>query len=192
MARRVFFSFHYQDVIDFRANVVRNHWLTKADRDDAGFFDASVWETAKRTSPLAVKRLINKEIQNTTVTAVLIGSETYSRRWVRYELIKSMARNNKILGVHLNRIEDKNQKKKRLGPNPFDYLGYKYSEDGGKLFLYEIKNGEWVEYGDYDAYTLKTPASPSCRGRFFKLSSKHPSYDWIEDDGYENFSTWVG
>ena len=29
MARRVFFSFHYQDVIDFRANVVRNHWLTK-------------------------------------------------------------------------------------------------------------------------------------------------------------------
>ena len=115
MARRVFFSFHYQDVIDFRANVVRNHWLTRADRDDAGFFDASVWETAKRTSPLAVKRLINKEIQNTTVTAVLIGSETYSRRWVRYELIKSMARNNKILGVHLNRIEDKNQKKKRLG-----------------------------------------------------------------------------
>ena len=61
MAHRVFFSFHYQDVIDFRANVVRNHWLTKADRDDAGFFDASVWETVKRTSPLAVKRLINKE-----------------------------------------------------------------------------------------------------------------------------------
>lgn len=25
MAKRVFFSFHYQDVIDFRANVVRNH-----------------------------------------------------------------------------------------------------------------------------------------------------------------------
>ena len=25
MAKKVFFSFHYQDVIDFRANVVRNH-----------------------------------------------------------------------------------------------------------------------------------------------------------------------
>jgi hypothetical protein len=35
MAKRVFFSFHYQDVIDFRANVVRNHWLTKKDRKDA-------------------------------------------------------------------------------------------------------------------------------------------------------------
>ena len=51
MAKRVFFSFHYQDVIDFRANVVRNHWITKSDREDAGFFDASIWETAKKTSP---------------------------------------------------------------------------------------------------------------------------------------------
>ena len=29
MAKRVYFCFHYQDVIDFRANVVRNHWMTK-------------------------------------------------------------------------------------------------------------------------------------------------------------------
>ena len=29
MAKRVFFSFYYLDVIDFRANVVRQHWLTK-------------------------------------------------------------------------------------------------------------------------------------------------------------------
>ena len=80
MAKRVFFSFHYQDVIDFRANVVRNHWRTKPDRGDAGFFDASIWETAKRTSPLALKRLINSELQHTSVTTVLIGSETYARR----------------------------------------------------------------------------------------------------------------
>ncbi len=51
MARRVFFSLHYQDVvIDFRANVVRNHWLTKPDRKDAGLFDASVWEKEKKES----------------------------------------------------------------------------------------------------------------------------------------------
>ena len=51
MAKRVFFSFHYQDVIDFRANVVRQHWVTKPDREDAGFFDASVWEI---WTPLAI------------------------------------------------------------------------------------------------------------------------------------------
>lgn len=59
MAKKVFFSFHYQDVIDFRANVVRNHWITKPDRSAAGFFDASIWEDAKKTSELALKRLIN-------------------------------------------------------------------------------------------------------------------------------------
>jgi hypothetical protein len=48
MAKRVFFSFHYQDVIDFRVNVVRNHWLTKPDRSLAGFFDSSIWEDAKK------------------------------------------------------------------------------------------------------------------------------------------------
>ena len=61
MAKRVFFSFHYQDVIDFRANVVRNHKLTKD--DNAGYFDASIWEDAKKTSDLALKRLINSELK---------------------------------------------------------------------------------------------------------------------------------
>ena len=45
MAKRVFFCFHYQDVIDFRANVVRNHNVTKD--DNAGFFDASLWKRQK-------------------------------------------------------------------------------------------------------------------------------------------------
>ena len=191
MARRVFFSFHYQDVIDFRANVVRNHWLTKPDREDAGFFDASIWENAKRTSPLAVKRLINKEVQNTSVTVVLIGSKTYVRRWVRYEIIKSMEKGNTILGVHVNGIKGKNGREKALGPNPFNYLGYKYSDDGKKLYPYEYKNRKWVQYGDHDSYTLKTAVSQSEGGKFYKLSSNRPVYDWIEDDGYKNFSTWV-
>lgn len=191
MAKRVFFSFHYQDVIDFRANVVRNHWITKSDREDAGFFDASIWETAKKTSPLALKRLINGELQGTTVTTVLIGSGTYARRWVRYEIIKSMEKGNQILGVHINGIKDKNQRTKRLGPNPFACLGYKYSDDGKKLHLYELKNGKWVQYQDLGSYTLKTVASMLKRGKFYKLSSDYKIYDWVKDDGYSNFAKWV-
>lgn len=190
MARRVFFSFHYQDVIDFRANVVRNHWLTKSDRSAAGFFDASIWEDAKKTGSIALKRLINSGLKNTTVTVVLIGSATYERRWVRYEIMRSMCKGNKIFGVHINGIEDKDQKTKSLGWNPFNYLGYKYSDDGKKLYPYEYKNRTWVKYGDYDPYILETPVSQSKAGKFYKLSSK-PVYDWIADDGYNNFSTWV-
>lgn len=47
MGRRVFFSFHYQDVIDFKANVVRNSWLTKNKTNRIVFYDASIWEEAQ-------------------------------------------------------------------------------------------------------------------------------------------------
>ena len=57
MTRRIYFSFHYQDVIDLRANVVRNHWVTRT-RGEAGFFDASIWGNAKRRGDTAVRCLI--------------------------------------------------------------------------------------------------------------------------------------
>ena len=55
MAKRVFFSFYYQDVVDFRANVVRQHWLTKPDREAAGFFDASIWGNAKLSGDVGIR-----------------------------------------------------------------------------------------------------------------------------------------
>src|SRR6202047_946436 len=82
MAKRVYFAFHYQDVIDFRANVVRKHNFIGG-VESAGYYDHSIWEEAKKTSPLALKRLINAELQNTSVTVVLIGTHTWARRWVR-------------------------------------------------------------------------------------------------------------
>jgi hypothetical protein len=83
MARRVFSSLHYQDVVEFRANVVRQHWITNPDRESAGFFDASIWETAKKTGSTAVKRLVNSGLDGTSLTCVLVGSRTYAGPWGR-------------------------------------------------------------------------------------------------------------
>ncbi len=47
VVRRTFFSFHYQVDVT-RAHVVKNSWVTKEEREDAGFFDASVFESKKR------------------------------------------------------------------------------------------------------------------------------------------------
>lgn len=190
MAKRVYFAFYYNDVKSFRANIVRNHWLTKDDREDAGFFDASIWEASKKRGPLAVKRLINRALENTTVTAVLIGSGTYARRWVRYEIMKSLKRGNKLLGVHINGLKGKAGKKKLLGPNPFRYLGYKYRADGNMLLLRQYKNGSWIKYADVASYSINQ-AARSLRGKFFLLSKHIPVYDWVSDDGYNNFSDWI-
>jgi hypothetical protein len=192
MAKRVFFSFHYQDVSDFRANVVRNHWLTKPNREDAGYFDASIWETAKKTGDSAIKRLINKGLENTSTTVVLIGSQTYNRRWVTYEIMKSLEKGNAIIGIHINAVPDKFKKTYIKGPNPFSYLGYLFSNDGKSVTLHELIDNKWINYGDLDGYTLASTVDEKHRGKFYKLSDVKTVYDWIDDDGYNKFTDWIG
>jgi len=142
MAKRVFFSFYYQDVIDFRANVVRQHWLTKPDRQAAGFFDASIWGNAKLTGDVGIKRVINAGLNGTTVTCVLIGSSTYARRWVRYEIMKSFRRGNSLFAVHINSIKGRDQRTKPRGLNPLFQLGVTYS-DSGLINGHPLGKGEW-------------------------------------------------
>lgn len=117
-ASRVYFCFHYDDVETFRANVVRNHSITK-DTGEACFFDASIWEDAELHGDAAVKGLINRSLENTSATCALIGSETWRRRWVRYEIFKSYDRGNKLFGVHINGVKDKYQQTYAQGRNPF-------------------------------------------------------------------------
>ena len=190
MAKRVFFSFHYQDVIDFRVNVVRNHWLTKPDRSSAGYFDASIWEKAKKEGSMALKRLINGAIKNTSNTCVLIGSDTFNRQWVSYEIMKSMESGNHIFGVHINGIKGKDGKTKIKGPNPFRYLGYSFSDDGKKLNLHDYVNGKWIKYPDLEGWSVKE-VDKGIRNKIYRLSDNYKTYDWNTDDGYNKFSTWV-
>ncbi|MCC6653064.1 MAG: TIR domain-containing protein [Candidatus Eisenbacteria bacterium] len=194
MAKRVFFSFDFQDVADFRANVVRSHWMTKPDRESAGFFDASIWEAARKTGDVALKRLINSSLEGTTVTCVLVGSETYARRWVRYEILKSFRRGNKILAVHINSIRDKNRMVKPLGPNPFDFLGVRFSSTGETGTLLEFVEGQWRESAEIEgrASYLTGGMAQEYRGKAFQLSVGFPVYDWVADDGYHNFAQWIG
>jgi len=194
MAKRVFFSFHYQDVIDFRANVVRNHWMTKPDRDSAGFFDASIWETAKRTGSTAIKRLINSGLDGTSVTCVLVGSETYARPWVRYEILKSFRKGNSIFAVHVNPIRGKDQQTKAKGLNPLSYLGVTFSANGLTATLWEKINGEWKQYSEIDGNaTYQTGGvPPQYHGKGYNLAQWYPEYDWVANDGYNNFAIWVG
>ncbi|MFA9370990.1 MAG: TIR domain-containing protein [Labilibaculum antarcticum] len=188
MAKKVFFSFHYQDVIDFRANIVRQHKLTKD--KSAGYFDASIWESAKKTNDIALKKLINRELENTSVTCVLVGSDTFNRRWVDYEIIKSIEKGNKLLAIHINGIKGKDGKTKTKGCNPFYYLGYSYNKTGKRINLHNFIKGEWVEYTDLAGWTVPE-VEESRRNKIYRLSTIYSIYDWIENDGFKNFASWV-
>jgi hypothetical protein len=78
MARRVFFSFHYQRDL-WRVNVVRNSGAVEGIAA-AGRHDASLWEETKKKGDSAVKALIESGLSGTTVTVVLIGAETATRQ----------------------------------------------------------------------------------------------------------------
>ncbi len=147
MTRRVFFSFHYERDV-WRANQVRNHWVTKPDSEAAGFVDAAEFERVKGQGEGAVERWIDGQLEGTSVTAVLIGRETSERPYVIYEIKKSYQKGNGLLGIYIHNLEDRQGQKDTRGQNPFDKLGV-------------------------------------------PLSNIYPTYDWVNDRGYDNFAEWV-
>ena len=68
------------------------------------FYDSSLWERRQIEGPEAVKRLIREGVQYTSAVCVLIGTQTWSRRWVRYEVARSVIDDRGLLAVHLNGI----------------------------------------------------------------------------------------
>ena len=193
MARRIYFAFHYQDVADLRANVVRNHWRFKEHRQEAGYYDWSLWEEAADKGPVGLKRLINSGLEGTTVTCVLVGTETYLRPWVRYELLKSFKRGSELLAIHINMIKGKDQKIKPSGSNPLHHVGVTFSESGITATLHEKVGGKWRKYSEIDgrASYQVDPVPAQYRGRGFLLGNFFNTYDWVADNGYANFKNWV-
>jgi len=188
MARRAYFAFHYQNDI-WRVNQVRNSWVTQ-DHESAGFYDASLWEEAKKQSDLGIKRMINSGLQNTSVTCVLIGSETSKRRWVQYEIIKSFDKGNALLGVYVNELKDQDGKTSAKGANPFDYLAIYTSSDGKSASVKVWKNQKWIDYEDYPKVEINYNLQHA--NKFYQLSQLGiRMYDWSSNDGYSNFDSWI-
>jgi len=198
MARYVFFSFSYEDVRNFKVNVVRNNWLLKHKEDT--FIDGSIWETAKTKGDLHIKNLIEKGLNKTSVTAALIGESTSNRRWVNYEIVKSFERGNGILGIYIKRIRGKDGYIGSRGHNPLDRLAFEISEDGRKISFYELHNGKWYVFDDLPEINNKKSNtlyfensfwSGNEFGEFYKFSDKFETYCWDYDNGNMNFSDWI-
>ncbi|KJU85604.1 TIR-like domain protein [Candidatus Magnetobacterium bavaricum] len=152
--RYVFFSFDYDRDI-WRVSVVRNHWVTKGNSEIAGYVDKAEWEAVKKNTSDVIKKWIDKQLEDTSVTVVLIGAKTSYSQYVQYEIEKSMERGNGFLGIYINNIKNSDGETDSKGSNPLD--NFKENR-GGKQTL---------------------------------LSKIYPPYDWVNDNGYDNFPKWV-
>ena len=161
MARRVFFSFHYENDVN-RAMIVRNSWVTQG-KEAAGFIDKAEFEKVKLKGAKAIEDWIDSQLcdpPGTTVTVVLIGEETLSRHYVQYEIIKSLNKGNAIIGVHIHNVADMHTRLGSAKGNPHTVVGerkwtthkediyfddiahsiHDYSNDNGYANL-----GNWIE-----------------------------------------------
>lgn len=191
MTRRTFFSFHYKPDVT-RAWVVRNSWVTKVvkgEREDAGFFDSSVFEAKQQENDDALKRFLTEGLKNTSVTCVLVGAETTLRRWVRYEIFRSFMRGNGLIAVRVHGISSLHTPAIAAGSNPFDDIAFWI--DGDQLRFKEFKTTGWSSASDVGSMPLHEVAYDLRQCTNHTFSSLFPIYDWKNDDGYNNLGTWI-
>lgn len=165
MARQVFFSFHYQNDI-FRVNTIRQHWLTKPNRDESGYWDHSLWESTKLRGKQALKDLIESGLKGSAVTAVLIGSQTAGREWVDYEIQRSHELGKGILGIYINQIRCAGTNRiESRGRNPFTdhYASGSVWTRQSFASIYPVY--DWVTDGGYNNFGAWVEAAAMNAGR---------------------------
>jgi len=143
MARKVFFSFYHEgDVL--RIGQIRNSGLTKLGIESAGFIDKADWESIELRGKGAVQTWINEQLKGTSVTVVLIGTDTADREWVEYEIKESFKRGNGLIGIFIHNVKDLNGKTSKKGKNPIT-----------KYRVRNIKTYDWVRdegYGNFSQW----------------------------------------
>lgn len=162
MARRVFFSFHHQND-SWRVAQVRNSWIAKQGQSNK-FMDAAAWEEVKRKGEAAVKGWIDRELNGTSVTVVLIGQQTARRPFVKYEIEESFRRKNGLLGIYIHRIRNKDRKTSRKGHNPLDDFTTTVDHPWFGIFGYKVTR---------------------------RYSEVFQTFDWVAEDGRKNMPAWI-
>ena len=140
MARKVFFSFHY-DRDAWRVAQVRNCNVV-AQYDKNPFYDKAEWQTIKRQGDAAIRNWIEKQLSGTSVTVVLIGRETSTRPWVKHEIKRSIELGKGLIGIDISKINDRNGNTDDTGVNPLPagYRVYLWNTESGRENL-----GRWIE-----------------------------------------------
>lgn len=147
MTRRVFFCFHREDF--WRAGQVINCWVSSGG-EEAGFIDDAGWEALRKQGDEAVKRWINSKLEGTSATVVLIGAETSSIEWVRYEIRRSHEKGNGLLGIHINNLKDQNGNRGRQGDDHFGPIAKACT--GNDVYFWQLyPTYDWVnDNGDHN------------------------------------------
>lgn len=154
MARNVFFSFDYDDVM--AVNIVRNSNVVTSFDGTTAFRDYSLYEKVKKDDA-AIQKAIDDGLRGTSVTVVLVGRDTWKSYWARYEIIKSLDRGNGLLVIDIEGIGPGVTPTR--GANPLDYIAvYPWNERSG-FDVKEWRDDAWRPHPLLQSCALNYPSS---------------------------------
>lgn len=168
MARKVFFSFHFQRD-SWRVSQVRNSNVITSKYAENDFLDAVDWEKVANKGDSVIKKWIDDQLHGTSVTIVLIGYETANRKYVNYEIEQSFKRGNGLLGIYINNIQNQFKQTDHQGANPLDNWWYFTDEDFLQFnriyFSQKFKTYDWVYNNGRENITLWIEEAAKIAGR---------------------------
>ena len=126
--RQVFFSFHYTPD-NWRAAQVKNMGIV----DNSSTWSANDWEEVRYKTDAKIKEWIDAQMAMRSCIVVLIGKETSSRKWVKYEIEKAYELGKGIVGVYIHGLKNADGEQTTQGSNPFYSI---CNKDGHRLSNY--------------------------------------------------------
>ncbi len=113
MARRVFFSFHF-DGDYWRTQQVRNIGALEGQ----AVCSANAWEEVKRKGDASIKKWIDDNMGGKSCVVVLVGAATASRPWVLHEISKGWDDGKGVLAIRIDKLLDAGGSPCAQGANP--------------------------------------------------------------------------
>jgi hypothetical protein len=200
--RKVYFAFRYKDIM--RVNNVRQSGKvgteeTKSARD---FYDRSIWEQRSITDPESLKRLMREGVEHSSVVCVLVGTDSWDSRWVKYEVARAVIDGKGLLAVSINNLPHHSTRTSNPpGFNPLDVMGVYRANDN--FYLAEQRwvlvstnppQNQW-RWFKYDEYTHPVSLPPYLTAKtgnnVTALSEGTRLYDYVTQSGYQNLGSWI-
>lgn len=114
MARKVFFSFHYQPD-NWRAAQVRSIGVIEGNNPVSD----NDWEDIADGGDSAIEQWIADQMSGKSCAVVLIGSNTSGRKWINHEIKKAWNDGRGVVGIYIHNLKNSAGDQSTKGSNPF-------------------------------------------------------------------------
>lgn len=119
MARKCFYSFHYQPD-SWRVSTVRQIGSIEGNQSAKD----NDWESISTgaNADERIRQWIAEQMRGRTCTIVLVGSGTAGRKWINHEIVKSWDDGLGVVGIRIHGLKNRFGETSSAGANPFDTI----------------------------------------------------------------------